>query len=190
MKKVNLSKKKETVYVARCRWAVGTDVNGNDIVGFGLLWERKSYDEAARIVDKHANETYTFNGETRPYHTWVEQVSRYDDGSEDVTVVREYNDPKVVTVKVSGNAHTVYRVKWLDLDTSKTHEVLFSDELEAVHTWNNARLYVNLAPVSVATDDLRALGLEVEPADVTVHEGRFLVDGMTLADWSSAMTQD
>lgn len=92
---VKLSKKTETVYVARCQWAVGQDTEGRDIVPFGLLWERKSYDDAASIVDRHGVETYAPKWDViaRRYHTWLEQITRYDDGTEESVIVREYNCP-------------------------------------------------------------------------------------------------
>lgn len=82
---VKLAKKKETVFIARCQWEV---VPG--ITGFGLLWEREDYDKAADIVDRHAVKQYSGG---RFYHAWLEQVTRYDDGSEESFVVREYNRP-------------------------------------------------------------------------------------------------
>lgn len=88
---VKLAKKTETVYVARCQWVVGQDAEGRDITGFGLLWERKNYADAADIVDRHASKQYGTEG--RFYHTWLEQVTRYDDGSEETIMVREYNRP-------------------------------------------------------------------------------------------------
>lgn len=96
---VKLSKKIETVYIARCQWACAKDVNGKDIVPFGILWERKSYDDAADLVDRHALKTYRLDDVTRFYHTWLEQLTRYDDGSEESMVVREYNRPAEGTDK-------------------------------------------------------------------------------------------
>lgn len=82
---VKLVKKTEIVYIARCQWETASGVTP-----FGLLWERKSYDDGADIVDRYATQTYN---EGRFYHTWLEQITRYDDGSEDTLVVREYNRP-------------------------------------------------------------------------------------------------
>lgn len=93
---VKLSRKKETVYVARCQWVVGKDVQGQDIIPFGLLWERKSYDDAATIVDVLATQQYGEAG--RFYHTWLEQITRYDDGSEESSVVREHNRPQAADI--------------------------------------------------------------------------------------------
>lgn len=90
---VKLSKKRDTVYVGRSQWAIGTDRDGNDIVGFGLSWRRKDSTEALTSVEECALETYEFNGETRRYHVWMEEVTRYDDGSEESVIVREYNRP-------------------------------------------------------------------------------------------------
>lgn len=91
--KVNLRKRVETVYVARCQHACAKDRDGNDVIPFGNLWERKDSSDALIIVEELALKTYELKGETRRYHTWMEEVTRYDDGSEECVMVREYNRP-------------------------------------------------------------------------------------------------
>lgn len=91
--KVKLVKIKEVVYITRCQWVAGQDADGKDIIPFGLLWERKRHAEAVNIAVVHGAETYVLAGETRRYHTWVEKVTRYRDGSEESVTVQEYNRP-------------------------------------------------------------------------------------------------
>lgn len=90
---VKLSKKTETVYVARCQWACAKDRDGRDIVPYGLMQEHKRHGAAVDVVNGYAAKTYKLGDETRTYHAWVERVTRYQDGTEESVVVREYNRP-------------------------------------------------------------------------------------------------
>lgn len=121
---IKLAKKTETVYVARCQWQTG------GVTPFGLLWERKGYAEAADIVDRHAAMQYGSEG--RFYHTWLEQITRYDDGSEEASVVREYNRPQAADT-IDMSTVTMSQLKeardwildcvWADLNESDVAEL-------------------------------------------------------------------
>lgn len=75
-----------------------------------------------------------------------------------------------------------------DTETGETHENAYAQELDAVRRWSDAELYINTEPVSVTTDALKECGITLDPADVVIRGGYFLVDGMPLDQWSEAMT--
>lgn len=82
-KSVSLVKRTATVYIARVQW-----VCASGVVPFGLLWERDTRTDAFGIVSKMAIKEDALG---RPYHTWLEKLDRFEDGTEKSTVVVEYN---------------------------------------------------------------------------------------------------
>jgi hypothetical protein len=83
-----------------------------------------------------------------------------------------------------------YIVTTRDTESGKTTESSHGDELAAVRLWSATELYANTEPVSITTPELRACEIELKPGEVTVVNGGFVVDGMSLADWAEAMTMD
>lgn len=85
---------------------------------------------------------------------------------------------------------TQYFVTWRNLVDGTTREWECVTEQEAVQAWGRAQSLTEAGPISLATSEMREHGLELGPRDVETKDFAFIVDGMPLADWSSAVCAD
>ncbi|MEU0912120.1 hypothetical protein [Streptomyces althioticus] len=81
-------------------------------------------------------------------------------------------------------------VEYEDTETEERRTKGYLTELDAVRGWNAFERYVNTRPLTLTTSALRRQGVTLTAEGVDTRDGAFVVGGMTLSDWSTAMTAE